>query len=138
MKKQEWSFSMAQVGVTIENDIFSLKRGGKLEKYPLRSVKGIKFNKSGGLVLPNLMIDFTVLIAEGDNPMLQVVNNKNNRQIIEEVNLALNTYHHQLTTPALNSPSLADELVKLAALKQQGILTDTEFETAKQKLLSNS
>lgn len=42
------------------------------------------------------------------------------------------------TQPKVNSgsPMIADELVKLAALKEQGILSQDEFEQQKQKLLS--
>ena len=39
------------------------------------------------------------------------------------------------TAPAAASPSPADELAKLAELRNQGVLTDAEFEAQKQKIL---
>jgi hypothetical protein len=42
------------------------------------------------------------------------------------------------TTTATPSPSLADELRKLAELRDQGVLNPEEFETQKQKLLNGS
>lgn len=40
-----------------------------------------------------------------------------------------------VVTPSSAQPSVADELTKLAKLKEAGILTDAEFEAQKQKLL---
>ncbi|MDD9855558.1 MAG: SHOCT domain-containing protein, partial [Gammaproteobacteria bacterium] len=37
---------------------------------------------------------------------------------------------------AVDSSSVADELAKLAALKEQGVLSDDEFSNQKQKLLA--
>ena len=39
------------------------------------------------------------------------------------------------TAPGAASPSPADELAKLAELRNQGVLTDAEFEAQKQKIL---
>jgi hypothetical protein len=41
-----------------------------------------------------------------------------------------------VTDPKAAAPDIADQLAKLAQLRQQGMLTDAEFETAKQQLLS--
>ena len=38
--------------------------------------------------------------------------------------------------PSKNGTSVADELAKLASLKEQGILTEDEFRTQKEKLLN--
>lgn len=41
-----------------------------------------------------------------------------------------------MTTPVAQSVSVADELTKLLKLKEQGILTQTEFDSQKSKLLN--
>ena len=43
---------------------------------------------------------------------------------------------HAAQVATVGAPSLADELAKLAALRDQGVLTDAEFETKKAQLLS--
>nr|WP_257205042.1 SHOCT domain-containing protein [Bacillus cereus] len=42
---------------------------------------------------------------------------------------------HSSTTNPVNSYSVADEIIKLAALKDQGILTEEEFTVKKKQLL---
>jgi hypothetical protein len=44
--------------------------------------------------------------------------------------------HHTPQAAAGPAPSIADELVKLVALRDQGVITSTDFETAKARLLS--
>jgi Short C-terminal domain len=41
----------------------------------------------------------------------------------------------QQETPAAGSASVADELRKLAALREEGLLTDAEFAAAKRQLI---
>jgi hypothetical protein len=42
----------------------------------------------------------------------------------------------QQAAPQAPPPTTIDQLTKLARLKEQGVLSDVEFETEKQKLLS--
>jgi hypothetical protein len=46
--------------------------------------------------------------------------------------------HKPQPTPVVvqNAPGLSDELEKLAALRAQGVLTEDEFQNAKQRLLN--
>ena len=89
------------------------------------------WGKSGWLsfiiVLPFLGV-FVYLIARG-NSMAQ----RDQRQA-EQADAAMRSYIQ--STVATSTSSTAEELTKLAALKDQGLLTDAEFAAQKAKLLA--
>ena len=139
MENQAWDFGTAQAKVKVENEQLTwslLGNGGS--SYPLRSVNGIQFEKGGFL---SVMGAFVILVSGGDNRRVQVPNTAKSIQIIEQINAYITASQEQeraKSAPAVAAPqafSVADELVKLAGLKQQGILTEQEFQEQKQRLL---
>ena len=138
MENQTWDFGTAQAKVKIENGqlVWSLLgNGGSF--YPLRSVNGLQFEKGGFL---SVMGAFVILVSGGDNRRVQVPNTAKSIQIIEQINAYITASQDQeraKSAPAAapQAFSVADELVKLAGLKQQGILTEQEFQEQKQRLL---
>ena len=84
---------------------------------------------------------FVILVPGGDNRRVQVPNTAQSGQTIEQINTYITTFQEQeraKSAPAAVVPqafSVADELVKLVGLKQQGILTEQEFQEQKQRLL---
>lgn len=59
------------------------------------------------------------------------------QQFVETANSLVHQIHAPAAAPApASAPSTADELAKLAQLRQQGILTDEEFAAAKARLLA--
>ena len=100
----------------------------------MRSVTGIQFEKGGFL---SVMGHFVILVSGGDNRRVQVPNTPKSIQIIEQINAYITECQKKQEAPAVSVAfSVADELNKLASLKQQGFLTEEEFQQQKQKLLS--
>jgi len=138
MENQAWDFGTAQAKVKIENGqlTWSLMGNGG-SSYPLRSVTGIQFEKGGFL---SVMGAFVILVSGGDNRRVQVPNTAKSIQIIGQINeyiAAVQAQAQAKSAPAATQAfSVADELVKLAGLKQQGILTEQEFQEQKQRLLA--
>ncbi|GAB2912979.1 DUF4429 domain-containing protein [Streptomyces mayteni] len=57
------------------------------------------------------------------------------RDAIQQAITAQHTPQAPAPTPPAAAPPIADELTKLAALRDQGVLTDQDFEQAKNRLL---
>lgn len=138
MENKAWDFGTAQAKVKVENGQLTwslIGNGGS--SYPLRSVNGLQFEKGGFL---SIMGAFVILVSGGDNRRVQVPNTAKSIQIIEQINAYITASQEQgrAKSAAAAAPqafSVADELVKLAGLKQQGILTEQEFQEQKQRLL---
>ena len=103
---------------------------------------GIQFEKGSFL---SVMGAFVILVAGGDNRRVPVPNTTKSSQIIEQINAYITASQEQErakaapAAPAAAAPqafSVADELSKLASLRQQGILTEQEFQEQKQRLLN--
>ena len=135
METKEWDFGTAQAKVKVENNQLSWKLiGNGGSSYPMRSVTGIQFEKGGFL---SVMGHFVILVSGGDNRRVQVPNTPKSIQIIEQINAYITECQKKQEAPAVSVAfSVADELNKLASLKQQGFLTEEEFQQQKQKLLS--
>ena len=140
MENQAWDFGTAQAKVKIENGQLTwslIGNGGS--SYPLRSVTGIQFEKGGFL---SVMGAFVILVAGGDNRRVQVPNTAKSIQLVGQINeyiAAVQAQEQAKSAPAAPQAfSVADELVKLAGLKQQGILSEQEFQEQKQRLLARS
>lgn len=134
METKEWDFGTSQVKVRLEKDQLSWKGFGKVgSSYPLRSVNGVQYEAPGCLSFVGY---FVVLVAGGDNPRVQVPKTHKTVQLIAEINAAIEAHHQARTASAAPALSLADELAKLAQLKQQGILSEEEFQAQKQRLLA--
>ena len=106
--------------------------------YPLQSVTGIQFDPAGTFGSSFIVIFF----AGGTYRRVRVPNTAKSRRIIEQINAYITAFQEQEraeAAPAAAAPqafSVADELLKLASLRQQGILTEQEFQEQKQRLLN--
>lgn len=111
---------------------------------PLASITGIQFKEAGAVF--SGYIQFTipggnenkggVFAAASDENTFMFAEKKNNeiaikiKDYIESAVLKLRTPQAQVS-----GANLTDELMKLAKLKEQGILSDEEFQSAKRKLI---
>lgn len=134
MEKKEWSFGTMQAKVKIENGQLTwslIGNGGS--SYPLRSVTGIQYEKGGFL---SIMGAFVILVAGGDNRRVQVPSKEASAQVVADINNYIATYHQANQVASVAAPiSVADELTKLANLRNAGFLTEEEFQSQKAKLL---
>jgi hypothetical protein len=137
--KKEWDFGSKQAKVTIENEQFSWSLfGNGGSSYPLSSVRGLQYEKGAAL---SLLSHFVVLASGGDNKRVMVPKTPKTEELIKSINSFLSAYHEKpqaAPTVASAAPpsSVADELAKLASLKQQGVLTEQEFEEQKRRILT--
>lgn len=79
-----------------------------------------------------------VTLAGVSNSLARIDCGKSNPYIAERIKAALNGIISQKESTSIAFKSVADELAKLAVLKEQGILTDAEFAQQKQHLLETS
>ncbi len=114
------------------------------KEIPFHSIVAIQFKEAGTLL--SGYIQFTIpggnesrgglLAAQQDENTFMFAEKKNNKLAIE-IKTYIETTMRKLRTPQVSSPStnLSDELQKLAGLKEQGILSDEEFQAAKKRLI---
>ncbi|MBH8569352.1 SHOCT domain-containing protein [Microvirga sp. STS02] len=134
MEKKEWSFGTMQAKVKAENGqlTWSLFGNGG-SSYPLRSVTGVQYEKGGFMAV---MGAFVILVAGGDNRRVQVPSKDASAQIVADINNYIAAYHQAQQTPVPKpTSSIADELTKLANLRDAGVLTEQEFQTQKARVL---
>jgi hypothetical protein len=113
---------------------------------PFFSISAIQFKNAG---FTSGYIQFTipggnesrggVFDAAGDENTFMFSNNGMNNQIAEIIKNYIESRIQELRSPkpviSPNSGGIADEIKKLADLKAQGVLSDSEFQAAKAKLL---
>lgn len=103
--------------------------GLKVEDFPLDKITTIQYET--GLLLGEIKIHTSGNIAKIDN-----VEKATARAFAEFVRNKL-SQPKETTAPIINiQPDVYDQLEKLAKLKEQGILTQEEFDTHKKKLLN--
>lgn len=103
--------------------------GLKVEDFPLDKITSIQYET--GLLLGEIKIHTSGNIAKIDN-----VEKATARAFAEFVRNKL-SQPKETTAPIINNqPDVYDQLEKLAKLKEQGILTQEEFDTQKKKLLN--
>lgn len=103
--------------------------GLKVEDFPLDKITTIQYET--GLLLGEIKIHTSGNIAKIDN-----VEKATARAFAEFVRNKL-SQPKETTAPIINNqPDVYDQLEKLAKLKEQGILTQEEFDTQKKKLLN--
>ena len=78
------------------------------------------------IIVPYLGV-FVYLIARGS---------KMHEHAIENAAAAQNAFNQQVRAVAGSGGSVADQLAKLADLKDRGVITDAEFEAEKAKVMS--
>ena len=113
---------------------------------PFFSITAIQFKSAG---FTSGYIQFTipggnesrggVFDAAGDENTFMFSNSGSNNQIAEIIKNYIETSIQALRSPkpaaVTNTVGIADEIKKLADLKAQGVLSDSEFQAAKAKLL---
>ena len=103
--------------------------GLKVEDFPLDKITTIQYET--GLLLGEIKIHTSGNIAKIDN-----VEKATARAFAEFIRNKL-SQPKETTAPIINNqPDVYDQLEKLAKLKEQGILTQEEFDTQKKKLLN--
>ena len=106
----------------------------------MQSVTGIQFDPAGTFGWASFIVIF---FAGGTYRRIEVPRWAKSRRIIEQINAYITAFQEQEraeAAPAAAAPqafSVADELSKLASLRQQGILTEQEFQEEKQRLLNH-
>ncbi len=106
--------------------------GLKVEDFGLDKISSIQYET--GLLLASIKI-----MASGNIAEIKNIQKLNARDFSEKVRLKLAEPKKQdqiLQVTQNNQVDIADQLTKLANLKNQGILTQEEFDQQKQKLLS--
>jgi len=118
--------------VTTNKRVIFLDRGFfyglKQIQIPLSKINSI--SQKQGIVFGEIHIWDGASRTEISNVPKSVVTN-----FVNNTNLAIEELHQALKQPESGSGSISDELLKLADLKEKGILTEEEFENQKQKLL---
>lgn len=102
--------------------------GLKVEDFPLDKISSIQYET--GLLLGGIKIHTTGNIAKIEN-----VEKSSARSFAEFVRDKLSQPKETISTTIVNEPNILDQLEKLAKLKENGILTDEEFNEQKKKLL---
>jgi hypothetical protein len=134
-----------RVKITPKGLLGFLNKGLKgTKEIPFSSIVAVQFKEAGSLF--SGYFQFTIpggrestgglLAATKDENSFVFANTTNNalaRQIKEYIDAAVRKVH----APSATAPAtgLSDELLNLAKLREQGILTDLEFQAAKKKLL---
>lgn len=134
-----------KVQITPKGVLGFLNKGLKGTKtIPFTSIKALQFKEAGAII--SGYIQFTIMggnesrggvfAASNDENTFMFAQTKNNAQAKEIKNFieeALAKSH--LPQQQATTLSLSEELQKLATLRDQGILSEQEFITAKQKLM---
>ncbi|MBK7393424.1 MAG: SHOCT domain-containing protein [Chloracidobacterium sp.] len=134
-----------RVTITPKGVLGFLNKGMKgTKEIPFHSIVAVQFKESGSVI--SGYIQFTipggneskggVRAATKDENTFMFAGKANNAIVIEIKN-SIDSAVHKLRTPQSNQPaaSLPDELLKLAKLKEDGILSDEEFQAAKKRLI---
>lgn len=95
-----------------------------------------KKNKDQESYITLELIDGQEVILFVDNKALMALRAKLAKVISAVKQTSASTQSHSPQTPSTGN--VADELVKLASLKEQGILTQAEFDTEKSKILNRN
>lgn len=103
--------------------------GLKVEDFPLDKITTIQYEK--GLMLGKVKIHTSNNAATIDN-----VKKGSAQKFAEFVRNKLSEPKTQTTTQSSTKPNVLEQLEKLGKLKEQGILTEGEFNEQKKKLLS--
>jgi len=113
---------------------------------PFSSITAIQHKKAG---LTSGYLQFTLpggnesrggVFAAASDENTFMYSSASDNKLIEEIKAYIEERIRELKTPGATSTtsSVADELAKLAGLRDQGILTDEEFAKAKQRLLGGA
>lgn len=134
-----------KLAITPKGVLGFLNKGLKGRKeIPFASIVAVQFREAGTVLSGYLQ--FTIpggienrgglFAATGDENTFMFAHKKNNGLAIE-IKEYIDSAVRESRTPQAIAPtaSLSDELQKLAKLKEQGILSEEEFQAAKKKLI---
>ena len=134
-----------RVTITPKGVLGFLNKGIKgTKEIPFRSIVAVQFKQAGALFSGYLQFTIPggneskggIFAATKDENTFMFAHTKNNAQakeIKEYIDEAIRRSQAPQTT--LSATSLSDELQKLAQLKDQGVLSEYEFQAAKKKLI---
>ena len=133
-----------RVTITPKGVLGFLNKGIKgTKEIPFQSIVAVQFKEAG---IFSGYIQFTIpggnesrggiLAATKDENTFLFANKKGNALAIE-IKTYIDSAVRKMRTPQAGTPTinLSDELQKLAKLKEQGILSNEEFQVAKKKLI---
>ena len=118
-------------GVLVATDkrvIFYAKKmfGFDLEVFPYSNISSIEMGKG-------FMGHKITFFASGNRISMKWIKQGQIQELVEHVKAAMGKKEQALASPA---PDIPGQIQKLAALKENGILTEEEFQTKKSELLS--
>ncbi len=133
-----------RISITPKGVLGFLNKGLKgTKEIPFTSIVAVQFKEAGALF--NGYIQFTIPggienrsgIFAATKDENTVMFRENSNALAFEIKTYIDTAVRKLKTPEMKPPtaSLSDELKNLAELKEQGILSEEEFQTAKKKLI---
>lgn len=143
----QMAYDGAFVSITRNGFLGRVSHGRGDKRLPIASISSVQWKPAGGLT--NGFIQLSIggadrQAAKGSRTMdatkdeNSVVFTRKQQPAFEELRAAIEEAIAQLHAPQVSaaSVSLADELRKLAELRDQGVLSDTEFEAQKARLLA--
>jgi len=134
MENKKWEFGTAQAKIEITNGLFTWKEfGGKGGSLPVRSISGLSYESKGFL---SVMAKVSIMASGSDGKSIEVPKKAKSEQMINDINSYLAEVNKKTEDNVGNKSSIADEIMKLANLKSQGLLTEEEFQQQKFKLLN--
>lgn len=132
------------VTIAREGRLAKLAMGSGDKRIPLRSISAVQLKPAGALT--NGFIAFTISGGHERNERrggrtMAAASDENSviftkKQEPEFVALRAEIEAAMVAPAGVAAPDLADQLAKLAALRDQGVLTDAEFAAKKAELLS--
>lgn len=134
MENKVWDFGTAQAKIKVENGLLTWKSfGGEGGSLPLRSVTAVSYESKGFF---SVMAKVSILASGSDGKKIEVPKSSKSEKLIKEINDYIAESNSSKQPIDNSKSSIADEILKLANLKNQGVLTEEEFQQQKQKLLN--
>lgn len=105
--------------------------GLKVEDFPLKNVSSIQFETK-------MLFGKVTIFASGNKADIEQVDKKQARSFAEYVRAKITAMETRqaVTNTVSNTDDMISKLERLAALKEKGILTESEFLEQKQKILN--
>lgn len=137
-----------KVTITPKGILGFMNKGLKGTKtIPFSSIIAIQFKEAGAVFSGYLQFTIPggneskggVFSAVSDENTFMFAEKKNNAQAIqikEYIEGKVKQLHSPRATQSKSAASLSDELQKLASLRDSGVLSDQEFQSAKSRLIS--
>jgi len=137
-----------KVTITPKGILGFMNKGLKGTKtIPFSSISAIQFKEAGAVLSGYLQFTIPggneskggVFSAASDENTFMFAEKKNNAlaiQIKEYIETKVQELHSPRNTQSQSATSLSDEIQKLASLRDSGVLSDQEFQTAKSRLIS--